>query len=97
MLCDRVGLPLAVLVSAANTPDAQLLMPLLDSVAPIRSRRGRPRQRPDKLHAGKAYDQRALRAQVRRRGIGCASPARASNPHNAWGGTDGSSKPACHG
>lgn len=70
MLCDRLGLPLAVLVSAANTPDAQLLMPLLDSIAPIRSRRGRPRQRPDKLHADKAYDQRALREQVRRRGIG---------------------------
>jgi hypothetical protein len=31
--------------------------------------RGRPRHRPDKLHADKAYDVRALRAEVRRRGI----------------------------
>jgi transposase len=45
------------------------MLPLLDSVAPVRSRRGRPRQRPSKLHADKAYDQRALRAEVRRRGI----------------------------
>ena len=58
-----------MLVSAANTPDAQLMLPLLDSVAPVRSRRGRPRQRPAKLHADKAYDQKALRTEVRRRGI----------------------------
>jgi transposase len=58
-----------VLISAANTPDAQLMLPLLDSIAPVRSRRGRPRQRPAKLHADKAYDQKALRAEVRRRGI----------------------------
>jgi DDE family transposase len=69
VLCDRNGLPLTVLVSAANVHDSHLLIPLLDSVAPIRSARGRPRQRPAKLHADKAYDIRALRAQVRRRGI----------------------------
>ena len=45
------------------------MLPLLDSIAPVRSRRGRPRQRPAKLHADKAYDQKALRAEVRRRGI----------------------------
>ena len=69
VLCDRTGLPLTVLVSAANTHDSQLLIPLLDSYRPIRSPRGRPRQRPAKLHADKAYDQPVLRAEVRRRGI----------------------------
>lgn len=69
MLCDRTGIPLAVLVSAANTHDSQLLMPLLDSIAAIRSARGRPRHRPAKLHADKAYDQPALRREIRRRGI----------------------------
>lgn len=58
-----------MLISAANTPDAHLLVPLLDSIAPIRARRGRPRHRPNKLHADKAYDQKAIRAEVRRRGI----------------------------
>ncbi len=70
MLCDRRGTPLSVLVSAANTPDAQVMVPLLDSLAPIRGPRGRPRHRPAKLHADKAYDQRLLRAEIRRRGIG---------------------------
>jgi transposase len=58
-----------VLLSAANTPDAHLLPPLLDGLAPIRGRRGRPRFRPAKLHADKAYDQAALRRALRRRGI----------------------------
>jgi transposase len=62
-------LPLTVLISAANVHDSQLLLPLLDSLAPTRSRRGRPRHRPDKLHADKAYDIPALRREVRRRGI----------------------------
>jgi hypothetical protein len=36
------------------------MLPLLDSVAPVRSVRGRPRNRPNKLHAYKADDQPAL-------------------------------------
>jgi hypothetical protein len=43
ILCDRTGVPLTLLISAANVPDAQLLLPLLDSVIPVRGRRGRPR------------------------------------------------------
>ena len=45
------------------------MVPLLDSIAPIRGQRGRPKHRPVKLHADKAYDQRTLRAEIRRRGI----------------------------
>ncbi|WP_373294861.1 IS5 family transposase [Dactylosporangium sucinum] len=67
--CDRRGVPLQVLTSAANTPDAQLLFPLLDSLTPVQGRRGRPRHRPGKLHADKAYDHKAIRAEIRRRGI----------------------------
>jgi len=69
VVCDRTGVPLTVLTSAANVPDAQLLIPLLDFIAPVRGRRGRPRHRPAKLHGDKAYDVRALREEVRRRGI----------------------------
>jgi transposase len=69
VLCDRRGVPLTCLISAANTHDSQLLIPLLDSIAPVRSHRGRPRRRPGKLHADKAYDQPRLRAEIRRRGI----------------------------
>ena len=36
---------------------------------PVRQRRGRPRKRPDKLHADKAYDFRRCRQDLRRRGM----------------------------
>ncbi|NJP35493.1 IS5 family transposase [Micromonospora thermarum] len=68
-MSERGGLPLVTAVSAANTPDAAMLLPLLDGMPAVSGRRGRPRRRPDKLHADKAYDHRSLRAQIRRRGI----------------------------
>jgi transposase len=46
-----------------------MLEPLLDAVPPIRKRRGRPRRRPDKLHADKAYDHRRCRRACRARRI----------------------------
>jgi transposase len=61
---------LAAAISAANTPDAALLLPLVDAIPPVSGKRGRPRRRPAKLHADKAYDHKALRAAVQARGIG---------------------------
>ena len=42
---------------------------LLDAVEPVRQARGRPRQRPAKLHADKGYDYRKCRLALRKRGI----------------------------
>ncbi|MCA2211745.1 transposase [Jidongwangia harbinensis] len=75
VLCDRRGTPLTVLISAANTHDSQLMVPLLDSIAPIRGRRGRPGHRPAKLHADKAYDQ-PVPLGNRVRGLTCGSVRR---------------------
>jgi hypothetical protein len=69
VLAERGGPPLTALASAANVHDAHLLVPLLDSLAPIRSRRGRRRSRPAKLHADKAYNNQHLRADLRQRRI----------------------------
>jgi IS5 family transposase len=46
-----------------------MLEPTLDAVPPVRGRRGRPRKRPDKLHADKGYDHRFCRQACRARGI----------------------------
>ena len=47
-----------------------MLAPTLDVIPPIRSgRRGRPRKRPDKLHADKGYDHRRCRRECRTRHI----------------------------
>ena len=71
-MVDRNGIPLAVRLSAANSHDATQLLPLVDAIPPIigpRGRAGRPRKRPAKLHADKAYDASALRRALRARGI----------------------------
>jgi len=61
--------PLAVLLSPANTHDSRMLEALLDAVPPIRTPAGRRRRRPAKLHADKGYDYRRCRDACRRRGI----------------------------
>ena len=78
-MVDRRGIPLAVTHSEANVHDSKVLEEAVDAVEPIRKpRRGRPRKRPKKLHADKAYDfprcREALRkgsimARIARRGI----------------------------
>lgn len=46
-------------------------MDAIPAVLGPRGRPGRPRQRPGKLHADKAYDVPRCRRYLRRRGIGC--------------------------
>ncbi len=41
----------------------------MDAIAPIRRPRGRPRKRPEKLHADKGYDFSRCRKALRKRGI----------------------------
>ena len=69
MIVDRQGIPLAVKVSAANVNDAKMLEVVVDAIPPVRQRRGRPRRRPQKLHADKGYDFRACRQALKRRHI----------------------------
>ena len=67
---DRNGIPLTVYLTAANVHDSTVFEDLLESIEPVkRPGPGRPRVRPCKLHADKAYDCRRCRASLRRRGI----------------------------
>ena len=57
-------------LSGTNRHDSMMLAATLDAIPPVRSgKRGRPRHRPGKLHADKAYDSRRCRAECRARGI----------------------------
>jgi hypothetical protein len=42
--------------AAANTPDHKLLERTLDAIPYVQGTRGRPKHKPDKLHADKGYD-----------------------------------------
>jgi len=67
---DRSGIPLSVIHSAANVHDSKALEQAVDAISPIRKpHRGRPRKRPVKLHADKAYDFPRCRRALRKRGI----------------------------
>jgi transposase len=68
-MIDREGIPLSVTHSAANVHDSKVLEEAVDAISPIRKPRGRPRKRPKKLHADKAYDFPRCREALRKRGI----------------------------
>lgn len=58
------------MLTAANTHDSMVFEELVDSIEPIKgSGRGRPRKRPEKLHADKAYDAKRCRDTLIQRGI----------------------------
>ena len=86
-MVDRTGTPLGLTLSGANRHDSMMLAPTLDAVPGIRNGRGRPRRRPDKLHADKAYDHRRCRNECR---------ARRVKPRIARRGQDTSSKLGRH-
>jgi transposase len=72
LVSDRRGVPLAVMLTAANVHDSMVFEELIDAIEPIkrpRGRPGRPRKRPKKLHADKAYDFPRCREALRKRGI----------------------------
>lgn len=46
-----------------------MMLETVDAIEPIKGRRGRPRKRPTKLHADKAYDLKPLREESRKRSI----------------------------
>ncbi len=62
-------MPLAVRLTAANVNECTLLETMLDAIPPVRGKRGRPRRRPMKLHADKAYDYASCRRACRARHI----------------------------
>jgi transposase len=66
---ERSGLPVAVVLSAANANDSTMLEAVRDDIPPICMPSGRRRRRPGAVHADKAYDHRRCRAELRRRGI----------------------------
>lgn len=61
-----------MMLTAANVHDSMVFEELLYSIEPVkgpRSRPGRPRKRPKKLHADKAYDDKKCARALRKRGI----------------------------
>jgi hypothetical protein len=72
------GMPLAQCTTPANGEERAQVLPLLDAIHLRTGHPGRPRKRPKVLAMDKGYDARALRQQLRQRGI------RAQIPKRVW-------------
>jgi transposase len=66
---DRTGIPLAIVLTAANVNECTVLAQAVDAVRPTKQANGRRRKRPVKLHADKGYDYRFCRDLLRQRHI----------------------------
>jgi transposase len=75
LVTDGKGLPLGLLVEAANVAEITLAEDTLATVE-VPRRRGRPKTRPRELVADRAYDKWLFRTQLRWRGIHPCIPER---------------------
>jgi hypothetical protein len=77
-LTEGRGMPLANRTTPADGDERAQVLPLLDAVKVRTGKRGRPRKRLKAIATDKGYDARALRQQLRKRGI------RAQLPKRVW-------------
>ena len=69
VLTDAQGIPVAVVLSAANTPDINRLLPLIVRVPPVGGRPGPPRRLFDQVLGDRGYDSEPHRRLLRWLGI----------------------------
>jgi|tagenome__1003787_1003787.scaffolds.fasta_scaffold20840400_1 transposase len=69
VIVDCHGVPLAATLTGGHRNDVTQLLPLVDGVGAIAGKRGRPRQRPDRLIADCGYDHDEYRRELRRRRV----------------------------
>lgn len=67
VLTDAQGLPLAVILTAANCNDITQLIPLVEKIPPVQGRRGRPRRKPDIVQGDRSYDSEPHRRELKKR------------------------------
>ncbi|MEU2508563.1 IS5 family transposase [Streptomyces sp. NPDC007863] len=74
--------PLSVVITAGQRGDSPQFVPVLDAIRVPRLGTGRPRKRPGRVRADKAYDSRSNRSYLRRRGIKATIPVPADRVRN---------------
>jgi hypothetical protein len=77
LMADSRCRPLARVITAGQRHDGVAFEPLMKRVRIRRRGPGRPRTRPDRLLADKAYSNRAIRSHLRRRRIKATIPEKA--------------------
>jgi hypothetical protein len=80
---------LAIALTGAHVHDSKVFEDLIDSIVPVKGKRGRPRRRPEKLHADKGYDFPRCRRFLRKRGIKARIARRGVESSERLGATGG--------
>jgi hypothetical protein len=84
-LTDAAGMPLANRTTPAPGNERARVLPRLDAVRLRTGKRGRPRKRPQVIVTDTGYEAKALRRQVRTRGIRAQIPKRVWKPKRPRG------------
>jgi transposase len=79
VLTDATGVPLVMDLAPANQHDGSTLLPLIVAIPGVAGKVGRPKQKPKRVLADKAYDDNSLRALLRWLGIEPVIPKRGSD------------------
>jgi len=76
LACEQGRKPLSVLITAGQRSDSSPFAAVIDRIRVPRRGPGRPRTRPDRVLADKAYSSKRNRAYLRRRKIRCTIPVK---------------------
>lgn len=85
LACEQGQKPLSVVVTAGQRGDAPQFEAVMAGIRVARVGGGRPRTRPERVRADKAYSSRAIRAHLRRRGIAATIPNQPTRPATGYG------------
>ena len=84
VVVDGAGVPLGIHVSSASPGEVTLVEATLNTIRVPRAGGGRPRQKPCRLIADRAYDSDSLRERLARRGITVIVPYRSHCVHRRY-------------
>jgi transposase len=94
LACEQGQKPLSIVLTAGQRGDSPQFIPVLDRIRVPRPGGGRPRTRPERVLAEKAYTSKANRGYLRQRGIKATIPSKADqDAHRKAKGSKGGRPP----
>ncbi len=95
LACEQGQKPLSIVITAGQRGNSPQFAPVLAGIRVPRIGGGRPRTRPDRVLADKAYTSRANRGYLRRHGIKATIPSKSDqDAHRRAKGAAGGRRPA---
>ena len=89
IIVDAHGIPLAAITTGGNRNDVTQLIPLIQTIPPIRGKRGQTLRRPRRVYADRGYDHEVYRDKVRRLEITPVIARRGTEHGSGLGATAG--------